>query len=265
MAEGLAVVGIVAGFVSIVDVGSKVLGRLNDYTDKNTHLPRKFHGIATDLPLVLDTITRTSEQARSGAVDEATLRKLEPIVGRCKDLVNSLDSILNTLLPKENDSRWMRGKRALLSLTQEKSVQEIADGIQQTVWTLTYYQSVTGHVGTNHTQSIRDRDLERHHAESGINTSSASVNSTRLVYCKNPFVGRETILSTLARSLYVPNQHRRAALFGLGGIGKTRLALETAKSLGKEGISVFWVYVNNTARFEKDYTEILRNNDNEDR
>jgi len=253
MAEALAVIGIIANFAAVVDVGTKILSRLHEYMDASTRIPKAFQGIAVDLPLVLDTVSRTSDQAKAGAVSETTLRKLEPIVDRCQKMIEELGDLLIKLVPKEKDSVWRRGKKMVLSLTQEKDVNEIASGIQKLVWTLTYYQSVTGPVSNE--QLAAPRALLQQPTSPGTH-----VRSTPLPSGAGSFIGREATLSTLARYLYLPGEHCRAALFGLGGIGKTRIALETAKLFRKENVSVFWIHASSPARFEKGYIEILKSN-----
>jgi len=135
MAEVLAAVSILANFISLVEFGGKVLSRLQDYRHSSRRLPSAFQGIAVDLPLVLDTLRRTHDKAKTGAVSDITLQKLEPIVERCQTLVVDLDRLLDSILPKEKDSVWRRGKKLVTSIKQEKAFDEIASGIQKVVWT----------------------------------------------------------------------------------------------------------------------------------
>jgi hypothetical protein len=53
---------------------------------------------------------------------------------------------------------------------------------------------------------------------------------------------------------------RRVAIFGLGGVGKTQIALELAYCLGgrSPGCAIFWIRAITTASFEQDYLEIAR-------
>jgi len=257
MAEALAVIAIIANFVALVDMGNKVVTRLHEYGDTSRRLPKVFQGIVVDLPLVLDTVNRSVAQARSGTVSPATLEKLQPIVDRCKSLIEDLDVILSKLLPNKDDSLWRRGKKTVWSLAQEKDVKDIALEIQKLVWTLTYYQSATGPI------SNEQLPIGPEVASTTANhTSQASthIRSTQLSYRREAFIGREEILASLARSLCLPDQHCRAVLSGLGGIGKTCIALETARLFQKEFFSVFWIHASSVARFEKGYIEIMKNN-----
>ncbi|KAI0437652.1 hypothetical protein F4803DRAFT_565895 [Xylaria telfairii] len=84
-------------------------------------------------------------------------------------------------------------------------------------------------------------------------------------YPNNPqFVGRSEILKQLAsqldqRGTHTNNQsHRRIALCGLGGIGKTQIALKYVFWLHDTSpdISIFWVHASNINRFRQAYAEI---------
>ncbi|KAK3984461.1 kinesin light chain [Cladorrhinum sp. PSN332] len=86
-------------------------------------------------------------------------------------------------------------------------------------------------------------------------------------YTSNPtFVGRSEILDHLkqrlghSRNETEPNNawQPRASLYGLGGIGKTQIALAYVYRLRSEypDISVFWVHASNLERFKESYTSI---------
>ncbi|KAH8646409.1 P-loop containing nucleoside triphosphate hydrolase protein, partial [Tricladium varicosporioides] len=73
------------------------------------------------------------------------------------------------------------------------------------------------------------------------------------------FVGRTTILETLEKKLFI-EQCETVALLGLGGIGKTQVALQFAYSvkMNKQEYSIFWVAALSEASFEKAYGELAR-------
>ncbi len=62
---------------------------------------------------------------------------------------------------------------------------------------------------------------------------------------------------TIRGQTLLPDRHCRAALFSLGGIGKTRIALEYAlKYKNANDTSVFWIHAATAARAEKSCLEI---------
>ncbi|KFY77721.1 hypothetical protein V498_09277 [Pseudogymnoascus sp. VKM F-4517 (FW-2822)] len=74
------------------------------------------------------------------------------------------------------------------------------------------------------------------------------------------FIGREDILDQLdlGGQQEAPKKHRRHALVGLGGVGKSQIAIEHAYRARKHRsqISVFWIHASTKTRFEQAYQEM---------
>ncbi|KAI0883864.1 uncharacterized protein GGS22DRAFT_26878 [Annulohypoxylon maeteangense] len=95
--------------------------------------------------------------------------------------------------------------------------------------------------------------------------SQAIENEPNRVYFEVPFpqnkrfVGRSSILDQLEQMLFI-ERCSKVALVGLGGIGKTQVALQFAYWVKKNKLeySVFWVPALSNATFEQAYGEIAR-------
>ncbi|KFY92599.1 hypothetical protein V498_04835 [Pseudogymnoascus sp. VKM F-4517 (FW-2822)] len=74
------------------------------------------------------------------------------------------------------------------------------------------------------------------------------------------FVSREDILNQLdlGGQQEAPKKHRRHALVGLGGVGKSQIAIKYAYQVQKHRpqISVFWIHASTKTRFEQAYQEM---------
>ncbi|KAH6994974.1 hypothetical protein EDB80DRAFT_728361 [Ilyonectria destructans] len=72
------------------------------------------------------------------------------------------------------------------------------------------------------------------------------------------FVGRTSTIQKLQQAL--STSHRMATLFGLGGIGKTQIALAYVHWLHEKhpDVSVFWVYASSAERFRQSFSTIAR-------
>ncbi|KAI4145941.1 MAG: hypothetical protein LQ340_006105 [Diploschistes diacapsis] len=72
------------------------------------------------------------------------------------------------------------------------------------------------------------------------------------------FTGREEYMSRL-ETVYDGNKHIRIALYGLSGIGKTRIALEAVYKWKRlDSTSIFWVHAGTSQRMNKDYLDIAK-------
>ncbi|MCJ1307313.1 hypothetical protein MMC25_000959 [Agyrium rufum] len=74
------------------------------------------------------------------------------------------------------------------------------------------------------------------------------------------FVGRTANIETIKQKLFTERDCEKVALFGLGGVGKTQVALQFAYWVKKNWpeYSIFWVAATNAESFEQAYTEIAR-------
>ncbi|KAE9371963.1 hypothetical protein N431DRAFT_456722 [Stipitochalara longipes BDJ] len=72
------------------------------------------------------------------------------------------------------------------------------------------------------------------------------------------FVGRRAILDSVERKLVLPTSNNRIALRGLGGVGKSQIALEFAYRAQNltPGVSCFWVSAVSRSTFTRSYRQI---------
>ena len=75
------------------------------------------------------------------------------------------------------------------------------------------------------------------------------------------FIGRHSQLEELFAKLNPEDSEdscQRVAIAGLGGVGKTQIALEAAFRIQKSSadVSVFWISATSTATFEKGFLDI---------
>lgn len=139
MAETLAVVGVVANIVQLVDFSSKVLVRLDEFHSSLGEIPKSFRHIKAELPVLRDTLQQTKDAIDAGFVREKSKIALTPAIEGCMEQIQSLDAILTKTLPTPNDSRLKRGTKAIWSLHQDAKVESITKVIQGYIGTLTFY------------------------------------------------------------------------------------------------------------------------------
>ena len=94
MAEALAVVGVVASIVQLVDFGSKVLLRLNDFQSSVGEIPKTFQHIKAELPVLLDTLEQTKTAIQTGSVRDETKKALLPAIDGCRKQIGLLNIVI---------------------------------------------------------------------------------------------------------------------------------------------------------------------------
>lgn len=153
MAEALAVVGVVANIVQLVDFGSKVLYRLNDFQSCCGEIPKTFKHIKDELPILLETLTQIKVVAEKGSMGEETKNALSLVVNGCQTQITLLDNLISSLLPQEGDSWRKKTDKAILSLRQDSKIITITAILRTHIQSLINYhvtassmlQTVTAH------------------------------------------------------------------------------------------------------------------------
>ncbi|EXL60706.1 hypothetical protein FOCG_03527 [Fusarium oxysporum f. sp. radicis-lycopersici 26381] len=106
---------------------------------------------------------------------------------------------------------------------------------------------------------LDDRNSFDQNRTAGAVDSSQTRPTFLVPFSKNDlFVGRDDILAKL-QGLLFDKGYRKVALVGLGGIGKTQVALQLAYQIKekKKDYSVFWVPALSRASFEQSCTQII--------
>ncbi|KAF3389938.1 Nephrocystin-3 [Talaromyces pinophilus] len=100
-------------------------------------------------------------------------------------------------------------------------------------------------------------NIETHHHYTAERPETPPRPSLSIPFLRDPdFVDGGTILDQLYRRCAAPGS--RTALVGLGGVGKSQLAIEFAYRIHEQEPEtwIFWIYASNAARFEQSYQEI---------
>src|SRR5437762_12830424 len=98
MAEALAIVGLVSAIIQFIGFSSKVVKRLDEFHSFVDDVPKSLRHIKTELPLIIDTLRRTKDQAQSGEVEKATAEAVIPVIEECQLEVKLLDEILEKII-----------------------------------------------------------------------------------------------------------------------------------------------------------------------
>ena len=140
MAEALAVVGVVSSIVGLVDFGSKVLHRLNDFQSSRGEIPETFKHVKAELPILLETLYQTKVAVEKGSIKEETKKALLLVVDGCQTQITLLDNLIARSLPREEDSWRKKAGKAFFSLRQDAKVSKITTILRTHIQSLTNYR-----------------------------------------------------------------------------------------------------------------------------
>ena len=143
MAEALAVVGIVANIIQLVDFGTRVLKRPEEYQSTLVEIPKTFRHIKAELPVLLDALRQTKAAIDAGLLEDESKVALLPVVEGCSVQIKALDEMIEKALPALSDSWTRRGRRALQSIRYESKVEKATVVIRGYFQTLTYHAAAS--------------------------------------------------------------------------------------------------------------------------
>ncbi|MCJ1286768.1 hypothetical protein MMC26_006114 [Xylographa opegraphella] len=242
MADPITIVGLVATIIQLVDFGTKLILRLREASERIGQVPAAFADISIRLPLLIDCLNRIKDDA--GGLSEKTKTGLSPVIGSCLDQVKLLDDILVRVTPKQEDSDWKIGKKTIIGLGLESKVQKIDTIIKDNIQILTLYQSIKSPLVSPQWTAALSAALP---AASPIFMLPFERDSN--------FVGREETIFQIDKRFA---DHSRVAVAGIGGVGKSQVAIEYCYRFRQAHPSthVFWIYASTYARFSQAYEEI---------
>ncbi|KAI9150079.1 short-chain dehydrogenase [Paramyrothecium foliicola] len=243
--DPVSAVGLAASILQLIHFGAEVTQRLADFSKVVNETPKAFRQIKTVLPLILDGLRRIERNIDAGKVDKETQDALVPVVNGCMADTELLQEILEKALPASDSSSWDRKMKALKSLHYDNQVEKIAESLQGYVSTLTFHQVIDNF----HNLRVEPKEPPQRSKPLWL-----------VPFDRNPsFIGRDGIFAEMETIFAVPKGTQpKAALYGLGGIGKSQVALEYCHRKRKTDYecSIFWVNAATVARFEESYNHI---------
>ncbi|KAF2183993.1 TPR-like protein [Zopfia rhizophila CBS 207.26] len=241
MVEALAAVSIVANIIQIVDFGSRIVKRLEEYQSKLGETPEAFRHIKAELPALLDALQQTKAAIDTGSIRDETKNALLPAVEGCGVQIKALDDVIAKVLPASDDSWARRSRKVFRSLRHDAKVKKIIVVVRGYIQTLTYHAAASSSLFK---KPLADRTLPR------------PTPSSTVPFRRDPhFIDHKICTEIECKS----QQHvSRLALVGLGGVGKSQIAIEYSYRLREESPEtwVFWVHASNAVRFEQAYRDI---------
>ncbi|KAF9890136.1 hypothetical protein FE257_006297 [Aspergillus nanangensis] len=249
--EALAAIGLVGNILQFVDFSSKLVkdsrqlyqsqdGYLVEYAD--------IEKVTADLKVLNAKVQ--DQNKPGGATGDDGLRD---ICRSCDQIADELLSSLNKIKVKDKRNKWQSIQVALRACLSKNEIKTLEDRLARFKQELNLRISVglsEQLSATQLEQSDRLNIMEKNILRAILTEERPSQPPNppnaqwSVPFMRNPqFVGRTAQLHDLEDKLFVDEYFQKAAIAGLGGLGKTQLALELAYQTRTQrpGCSVFWV------------------------
>lgn len=128
-AEALAVLGVIASIISIID-GTK---QVYDATTSAEGLPKAFREVAGRLPIITNTLGAAEQCIKEGVVSEASYKGVKQVIQACQDKATKLDGLFRKVIPGDNASRRERYLSAVRTLGKGNEVEKLMKGMLEDV------------------------------------------------------------------------------------------------------------------------------------
>ena len=265
--EALVALGAASNVVSFVDFASKLAAQISEYSAAAAGAPKRIQDLEARLNIVIGTLNKLS------AKDILILDQEKQTISLCIHQVEELRALLDKAKIKQRSSSvaspsWGRRQRdrieitwkALKSLRAQDKIKELQESLERLLNLLSLQMNVNTSMALDKSkeeilQKIEQLQLSSKGSEYNIPNGSSVKQSIPIL--QNPNFVPRAALSDAIEQFFSTGQ-RTVVLCGLGGAGKTQIALEYAfrKREQSPDTSVFWVYASTTTNFEESYKRI---------
>ena len=265
--EALVAFGVASNVISFVDFASKLAAQISEYSAAAAGAPKRIQDLEARLNIVIGTLNKLS------AKDILILDQEKQTISLCIHQVEELRALLDKAKIKQRSSSvaspsWGRRQRdrieitwkALKSLRAQDKIKELQESLERLLNLLSLQMNVNTSMALDKSkeeilQKIEQLQLSSKGSEYNIPNGSSVKQSIPIL--QNPNFVPRAALSDAIEQFFSTGQ-RTVVLCGLGGAGKTQIALEYAfrKREQSPDTSVFWVYASTTTNFEESYKRI---------
>ena len=139
----MAVVGIVANVFQICSFAGDVIDRLNYCLGRMEDAPRLWKEINTTLPALTLTVQKARDNAKANEKMLDQNRALELLTQGCISELKGLKDIVDNVIPKEDDTKMNKTRKALRSMIKDSKMERIKSRLDYYVTTMDHYQTTT--------------------------------------------------------------------------------------------------------------------------
>ncbi|KAF7897692.1 uncharacterized protein EAF01_008658 [Botrytis porri] len=242
-AEFIAVLGIASNVLAVVDACTKIQNRIQSYRQNTA-----FRDLSLQLPLLISAIESLRSPQYRVLLDSSTEKALVRVLEGCLRQLQALEGLIKDLTPSDTASKLQKTWRGIRSFGKDTKVREIVGILAEYKSTIAFHLStVHVHITTKYEASLPERK------------SYFDVPQSRVSH----FVGRKDVLKRIQTALEASHNHPSiVVLTGVGGQGKTQIALEYSHQHMKFYKGVFWIDASSQKSASRGFERILKTIDN---
>ncbi|KAL8741066.1 MAG: hypothetical protein Q9184_008428, partial [Pyrenodesmia sp. 2 TL-2023] len=216
MAEALAAVGISASILQLITVTAKLTQRINEFSSTAEEMPKALRSIYTQLPFLLETC----RDMDTGDESDNTVA----IIKECHREIEDLYETINKIVPEPDDPKFKRAFKALKSMHYQERFDLALRRIEHFKTDLILHSCWAT---ANFRREVSTATSIAHNLPTAPMVSS---------------VTRRKLLREISRKfadfVYEGSGSNIVILRGMGGEGKSRLALDYGRQVSVEPYSV---------------------------
>ncbi|KAM0147382.1 hypothetical protein ACHAPG_010623 [Botrytis cinerea] len=244
--EASLVLGIISSIIAIIDATKQIYDAVED----EGGLPENFKKSSAKLPLI-SNLLRDAERYVDDMTNEVDKAAFLLTLKDCKFQASQLKKLFEKVTPEEGASRMDRYIKAVRTIGKDSQVESLMKGILYDLQLLATSFPVKPSNEYQLAQAIEEVSKMK---------SSLPDQYTFMPFDRNDgLVDRTEIFESLDQLLSPAIQNRSVAIWGLGGCGKTQIALEYAyRCRDKNSSSIFWIRADSEATFVQDYSDLAK-------
>ncbi|KAK3386161.1 hypothetical protein B0H63DRAFT_544782 [Podospora didyma] len=247
MAEAaVGLVGLVSSVVTFVDVSAKIISLIRECSDPaGSGLIRD---IETQLPLLAKIFEDIKQDAQAQNLSSVAAAPLQQAIDGCLRQANIIESLIARMVVDSKASKMKRTLGVMRRIAGDKKLND--------AWRIleSYKTTVILHVSWSKQPPTPPPNTPSASSRLLFNIPKAGVAN---------FIGREKILQKLTTLLLSANgtafqADRAAVLHGMGGQGKTQIAVEFCRRTNSQAVfsSIFWIDSSSIESMVRDYESL---------
>ena len=261
--EALVALGLTSNVVQFVDFSSKMISQISAYSSAAGGVPKKLQRLEAQLKLV-DQIIESLDAESLRSVDQE-----KQTISLCVDQIQEFNALLDKsrIQPQPNSdsgASWItrqRGRveltwKAFKSLRGQEKIEEFQKSLDRLLALLTLQLQIKSNVtadGSSKQVLSKLDQLQLSRDQKDEAQKQPTIKHT-IPFLRNPdFVARKGLTDAIEQRF--TSGEPKVVLYGLGGAGKTQIALDYAFGISSAS-SIFWVYANSDANVKDSYQRI---------